>query len=147
MRRLLQNGGAEVIHLGHNRSVNSIVTAAMQEDATAIAISSYQGGHVEFFKYVMHQLRAVGCSQIRVFGGGGGTITPAEARDLEAAGVTKIYSPDDGLRLGLQGMIDDMGPGQSGHMTLNLKAGTYMLFCNVPGHYAMGQHTMFKVTG
>ncbi len=108
MRRLLQNGGAEVIHLGHNRSVQEIVDAAVQEDAQAIAISSYQGGHVEFFKYMIDLLKEKGCPHIKVFGGGGGTIAPHEAKELEAYGVVKIYSPEDGMKLGLEGIIDHM---------------------------------------
>ncbi|RNB61656.1 methylmalonyl-CoA mutase [Brevibacillus gelatini] len=108
MRRILQSSGVEVIHLGHNRSVDDIVTAAIQEDVQGIAISSYQGGHVEFFKYVIDLLRERGAEHIRVFGGGGGVIVPREIRELEEYGVCKIYSPDDGRRLGLQGMINDM---------------------------------------
>lgn len=108
MRRILQASGAEVIHLGHNRSVDEIVRAAIQEDANAIAISSYQGGHLEFFKYMLDLLRERGADHIRVFGGGGGTIVPREIKELEAYGVTKIYSPEDGRQLGLQGMIDDL---------------------------------------
>ncbi|MGM0710616.1 fused isobutyryl-CoA mutase/GTPase IcmF [Brevibacillus parabrevis] len=108
MRRILQSSGVEVIHLGHNRSVDDIVTAAIQEDVQGIAISSYQGGHVEYFKYVIDLLRERGAEHIRVFGGGGGVIVPREIRELEEYGVCKIYSPDDGRRLGLQGMINDM---------------------------------------
>ncbi|MFY0545885.1 fused isobutyryl-CoA mutase/GTPase IcmF [Brevibacillus sp. H7] len=108
MRRILQSSGAEVIHLGHNRSVDEIVTAAIQEDVQGIAISSYQGGHVEFFKYVIDLLKERGAGHIRVFGGGGGVIVPREIRELEAYGVCKIFSPDDGRRLGLQGMINHM---------------------------------------
>jgi methylmalonyl-CoA mutase len=108
MRRILQASGAEVIHLGHNRSVQEIVTAALQEDAQAIAITSYQGGHVEFFKYMVDLLRENGGENIKVFGGGGGVIVPAEIRELMAYGVTRIYSPQDGATLGLQGMIDDV---------------------------------------
>src|SRR5215813_413315 len=108
MRRILQASGCEVIHLGHNRSVEEIVTAALQEDAHGIAVSSYQGGHVEFFKYMIDLLRERGGSEIKVFGGGGGVIVPEEVRELEAYGVARIYSPEDGARLGLQGMIDDM---------------------------------------
>ncbi|RKZ37194.1 MAG: methylmalonyl-CoA mutase, partial [Gammaproteobacteria bacterium] len=104
----LQASGAEVIHLGHNRSVQQIVTAAIQEDVHAIAISSYQGGHLEFFKYAVDKLRERGAGHIRVFGGGGGVIIPEEIRELEAYGVTRIYSPEDGQRMGLQGMIDDL---------------------------------------
>jgi len=108
IRRMLQASGVEVIHLGHNRSVEEIVTAALQEDAHGIAVSSYQGGHVEFFQYMLDLLRQRGGEDIKVFGGGGGVIVPAEVRELEAYGVTRIYSPEDGARMGLQGMIDDM---------------------------------------
>lgn len=108
MRRVLQSSGAEVIHLGHNRSAEEIVNAAVQEDAQAIAISSYQGGHVEFFKYIWDLLQERGAGHIKIFGGGGGVIVPDEIRELESYGVTKIYSPDDGRRLGLQGMINHM---------------------------------------
>ncbi len=108
MRRILQASGAEVIHLGHNRSVDEVVTAAIQEDVQGIAISSYQGGHVEYFKYMIDLLRERGAGHIRVFGGGGGVIVPREIRELEAYGVCKIFSPDDGRRLGLQGMINHM---------------------------------------
>ncbi len=108
MRRILQSTGAEVIHLGHNRSVNSILKAALEEDAQAIAISSYQGGHVEFFKYIVDLLKKQGVGHIKVFGGGGGTITPDEINELEKYGVEKIYSPEDGRKMGLQGIIDHM---------------------------------------
>ena len=108
MRRILQSAGAEVVHLGHNRSVEEVVVAALQEDAHAIAVSSYQGGHVEYFKYMADMLRERGGSAIRVFGGGGGVIIPEEMRALHAHGVTRIYSPEDGRTLGLRGMIDDM---------------------------------------
>src|SRR5690606_37172357 len=108
MRSMLQASGAEVIHLGHNRSVDEVVTAALQEDAHGIAVSSYQGGHVEYFKYRIDQLRQRGGANIKVFGGGGGVIVPAEIRELQAYGVTRIYSPEDGAEMGLQGMIDDM---------------------------------------
>jgi methylmalonyl-CoA mutase len=108
IRRILQASGAEVIHLGHNRSVEEIVTAALDEDVQGIAVSSYQGGHVEFFKYMVDLLRERGGAHIRVFGGGGGVIVPAEIRELEDYGVARIYSPEDGQRLGLQGMINDM---------------------------------------
>jgi methylmalonyl-CoA mutase len=96
------------VHIGHNRSVSDVVRAAIQEDADAIAISSYQGGHIEYFKYVIDELRERGASKIRVFGGGGGTITPAEIAELEAYGVERIYHPHDGMELGLVGMIDDL---------------------------------------
>ncbi|MBL8380812.1 MAG: methylmalonyl-CoA mutase family protein [Burkholderiales bacterium] len=108
MRRILQAQGAEVIHLGHNRSVDEVVTAAVQEDVQGIAMSSYQGGHVEYFKYMIDLLRARGGAHIKVFAGGGGVIVPDEIRELEAYGVTRIYSPEDGQKLGLIGMIWDM---------------------------------------
>ena len=108
MRRILQSNGAEVIHLGHNRSVEDIVTAAIQEDAHAIAISSYQGGHVEFFKYTVKLLKERGAGHIKVFGGGGGVIVREEIDELHRAGVTRIYSPEDGQSMGLVGMIEDM---------------------------------------
>ncbi|MCH7909974.1 MAG: methylmalonyl-CoA mutase family protein, partial [Candidatus Hydrogenedentes bacterium] len=108
MRRILQASGAEVIHLGHNRSVKEIVNAAIQEDADAIAVSSYQGGHMEFFKYMIDLLAQENASHIKVFCGGGGTIVPREIKELEAYGVARIYSAEDGRTLGLQGMINDM---------------------------------------
>ena len=108
MRRILQASGVEVIHLGHNRSVREIVDAAVEEDADGIAVSSYQGGHTEFFKYMIDMLRERNRAEIRVFGGGGGVIVNREIRELEAYGVTRIYSPRDGQVMGLQGMIDDM---------------------------------------
>ncbi len=108
MRRILQGQGAEVIHLGHNRSVDEVVTAAIQEDAQGIAISSYQGGHVEYFKYMVDRLKERGRPDIKVFGGGGGVIIADEIKELEAYGVARIYSPDDGRKMGLDGMIRDM---------------------------------------
>jgi methylmalonyl-CoA mutase len=108
VRRLLQAHGAEVIHLGHNRSVEEIVTAALQEDVHAVAVSSYQGGHMEFFKYMVDLLKERGGTGIKIFGGGGGVIIPREIRELEAYGVTRIYSPEDGQKLGLAGMVWDM---------------------------------------
>src|SRR5512142_92021 len=108
MRRILQNMGAEVIHLGHNRSVDEVVTAALQGDVQGIAISSYQGGHVEYFKYMVDRLKARGGEHIQVFGGGGGVIVPAEIAELQGYGVARIYSPEDGQRMGLQGMIGEM---------------------------------------
>jgi methylmalonyl-CoA mutase len=108
MRRILQASGVEVIHLGHNRSVDEVATAALEEDADAVAVSSYQGGHVEYFRYLVDLLRERGGERIKVFGGGGGVIVPDEIAGLERHGVTRIYSPQDGQRLGLQGMIDDM---------------------------------------
>src|SRR4029453_2301663 len=108
MRRILQSSGCEVIHLGHNRSVEEIVNCALQEDAHGIAISSYQGGHVEFFKYMLDLLRERNGGHIKVFGGGGGVILPAEIKELHDYGVARIFSPEDGQRLGLQGMINEI---------------------------------------
>ena len=108
MRRLIQGQGAEVIHLGHNRSVEDVVRAALQEDADGIALSSYQGGHVEYFKYMVDMLKERGAAHIRVFGGGGGTITPEEIRELEGYGVERIYHPNDGMKMGLVEMIEDV---------------------------------------
>ncbi|HMW38540.1 MAG TPA: cobalamin-dependent protein [Saprospiraceae bacterium] len=108
MRRILQSSGAEIIHLGHNRSALEIVEAAIQEDVQGIAITSYQGGHNEFFKYIYDLLKERNCSHIRIFGGGGGTILPSEIADLHNYGIARIYSPDDGRKMGLQGMINDV---------------------------------------
>jgi methylmalonyl-CoA mutase len=108
MRRLIQDSGAEVVHLGHNRSVRDVVRAAVQEDVDGIAVSSYQGGHTEYFRYAIEMLREYDADHIRVFGGGGGTITPQEIADLQADGVERIYHPNDGMSLGLVGMIDDL---------------------------------------
>ena len=108
MRRLIQNHGVEVIHLGHNRGVDEIVRAAIQEDADGIAVSSYQGGHMEFFRYMIDRLEEFGAGHIRVFGGGGGTITPDEIGELMAYGVERIYHPSDGMSLGLDAMIGDL---------------------------------------
>src|SRR5438128_5290509 len=108
MRRILQASGADVIHLGHNRSVEEIVSAALQEDVQGIAVSSYQGGHIEFFKYMLDLLRSRGGEHVKVFGGGGGVIVPPEIKELQDYGVARIYSPEDGQRMGLQGMINDM---------------------------------------
>ncbi len=108
MRRIIQAQGAEVIHLGHNRSVEDVVRAALQEDADGIALSSYQGGHVEYFKYMVDMLKERGAAHIPVFGGGGGTITPEEIKELEAYGVERIYHPNDGMHMGLVQMIEDV---------------------------------------
>src|SRR5262245_11161464 len=108
IRRILQDSGAEVIHLGHNRSVLEIVQTAVDEDAQGVAISSYQGGHVEFFKYAKDLLREMGAEHVKLFGGGGGVIVPSEIEALERYGVDKIFSPEDGRTLGLQGMINEM---------------------------------------
>jgi methylmalonyl-CoA mutase len=108
MRRILQSKGAEIIHLGHNRSVHEIVETAIEEDAHAIAITSYQGGHVEFFKYMKDLLDENDCGHIKIFGGGGGTILPEEINELQQYGIARIYSPDDGRKMGLEGMIEDL---------------------------------------
>jgi len=108
MRRIMQSKGAEIIHLGHNRSVREIVEAAIEEDVQGIAITSYQGGHVEFFKYMKDLLDENGCGHIKIFGGGGGTILPQEIDELHKYGITRIYSPDDGRKMGLDGMIEDV---------------------------------------
>ncbi len=106
MRRILQDSGAEVVHLGHNRSVHEVVDAAIQEDVQGIAISSYQGGHLEYFKFMHDLLVEKGAGHVRIFGGGGGVILPEEIKELEAYGICKIFSPEDGRRMGLQGMIN-----------------------------------------
>ncbi|MCG6871068.1 MAG: cobalamin-dependent protein, partial [Gammaproteobacteria bacterium] len=108
VRRLLQAAGCEVVHLGHNRAVEEIVTAALQEDVHGVAVSSYQGGHLEYFRYLIDRLRARGGGHVQVFGGGGGVIVPQEIRELETYGVARIYSPRDGQQLGLKGMVEDM---------------------------------------
>ena len=108
MRRIMQSKGAEIIHLGHNRSVKEIVETAIEEDVQGIAITSYQGGHVEFFKYMKDLLEENGCGHIKIFGGGGGTILPSEIEELHQYGITRIYSPDDGRTMGLEGMIEDV---------------------------------------
>ena len=108
MRRILQASGVEVIHLGHNRSAEEIVTAAIQEDAQGVAITSYQGGHMEFFKYVRQMLDERGASHVKIYGGGGGVIVPDEIEELHRNGVDRIFSPEDGRRMGLQGMINEV---------------------------------------
>ena len=108
MRRIIQSTGAEVIHLGHDRSVLDVVDCAIQEDVQAIAMTSYQGGHIEYFKYMHDLLKEKGCGHIKIFGGGGGVILPDEIKELQSYGITRIYSPDDGRSMGLQGMINDM---------------------------------------
>jgi methylmalonyl-CoA mutase len=128
MRRVMQASGVEVIHLGHDRSVQEVVDCAIQEDANAIAITSYQGGHVEYFKYMYDLLQENGCSHIKIFGGGGGVILPTEIVELHEYGIARIYSPDDGRSMGLQGMIDDLIE-QSDYPTGNRLNGE-------PGHLA-----------
>ena len=108
MRRLLQGSGGEVVHLGHNRAVEEVVTAAIHEDVHAVAVSSYQGGHIEYFRYMLDMLRERGAGHVRIFGGGGGVIVPEEVRALHEYGITRIYTPEDGQRMGLQGMMDDV---------------------------------------
>ncbi len=108
MRRILQATGVEVIHLGHNRPVQALVEAAVQEDAQAVAVTSYQGGHLEFFRSLRSLRNEVGATDVKIFGGGGGTILPEEAESRRAQGVERIYGPDEGRKLGLQGMIDDL---------------------------------------
>ena len=108
MRRILQSSGVEVIHLGHNRSVDEVVNCAIQEDVQGIAMTSYQGGHTEYFKYMYDLLQEKGAGNIKIFAGGGGVILPDEIAELENYGISKIYSPDDGRKMGLQGMINDM---------------------------------------
>jgi isobutyryl-CoA mutase len=108
MRRLLQATGAEVIHLGHNRSVEEIVRAAIQEDAQGVAVTSYQGGHMEFFTYMRQTLDERGAAQVKIYGGGGGVIVPREIAELHERGIDRIFSPEDGRRMGLQGMINEV---------------------------------------
>ncbi len=108
MRRIIQATGVEVIHLGHDRSVEEVVNTAIQEDVNAICITSYQGGHNEYFKYMYDLLKERGMGHIKIFGGGGGVILPQEIKELMAYGITRLYSPDDGREMGLQGMINDL---------------------------------------
>src|SRR6476620_4518567 len=108
MRRIIQATGVEVIHLGHDRSVEEVVNTAIQEDANAIAMTSYQGGHNEYFKYMYDLLKEKGAGHIKIFGGGGGVILPSEISELHEYGIERIYAPDDGRELGLQGMINDL---------------------------------------
>ena len=108
MRRIIQATGVEVIHLGHDRSVDEVVSTAIQEDAHAIAMTSYQGGHMEYFKYMYDLLQERGAGHIKIFGGGGGVILPQEIKTLMDYGIVRIYSPDDGRSMGLQGMINDL---------------------------------------
>ena len=108
MRRIIQTTGCEVIHLGHDRSVEEVVNCAIQEDVQAIAMTSYQGGHTEYFKYMYDLLQQKGAGHIKIFGGGGGTILPDEIKELHEYGITRLYHPDDGRSMGLQGMINDL---------------------------------------
>ncbi|VAW27335.1 B12 binding domain / kinase domain / Methylmalonyl-CoA mutase, partial [hydrothermal vent metagenome] len=108
MRRIIQATGVEVIHLGHDRSVEEVVNCAIQEDANAIALTSYQGGHNEYFAYMFDLLKEHNSTHIKIFGGGGGVILPKEISDLQSYGIERIYTPDDGRKMGLQGMINDM---------------------------------------
>ncbi|HEY5393132.1 MAG TPA: DUF559 domain-containing protein, partial [Hanamia sp.] len=124
MRRIMQSKGAEIIHLGHNRSVHEIVECAIEEDADAIAITSYQGGHLEYFKYMKDLLDKNGYGHIKIFGGGGGTILPEEISELEAYGITKIYSPDDGRKMGLEGMIEEVIEKSGLSLTPSKRGGT-----------------------
>ena len=108
MRRIIQATGCEVIHLGHDRSVEEVVNCAIQEDVNAIAMTSYQGGHMEYLKYMYDLLQQKNASHIKIFAGGGGTILPEEIKDLHDYGITRVYHPDDGRKMGLQGMINDL---------------------------------------
>jgi len=137
MRRILQSKGVEIIHLGHNRSVHEIVECAIEEDAQGIAVTSYQGGHIEFFKYMKDLLDENGCADIKIFGGGGGTILPAEIEELQAYGITKIYSPDDGRTMGLVGMIEDVVKKCSLPVNSFPKAEKYAFKSN--GKFALGE--------
>ncbi|MGE5148206.1 MAG: cobalamin B12-binding domain-containing protein, partial [Candidatus Eiseniibacteriota bacterium] len=139
MRRILMSTGCEVIHLGHNRSVEEVVTAALQEDVQGIAISSYQGGHVEYFKYMLDLLRERGGENIKVFGGGGGVIVPREIEELHAYGVARIFSPEDGRRMGLQGMIDAI-LGGSDFATAPADALAELTALMAPGALAASDH-------
>ena len=125
MRRIMQSKGAEIIHLGHNRSVKEIVECAIEEDAQGIAITSYQGGHLEFFKYMKDLLDENGCGHIKIFGGGGGTILPQEINELHKYGITKIYSPDDGRKMGLEtAEVQLQRIIRRGHRTLSIRSGS-----------------------
>jgi isobutyryl-CoA mutase len=146
MRRIMQSKGAEIIHLGHNRSVHEIVECAIEEDVQGIAITSYQGGHVEFFKYMKDLLNENGCGHIKIFGGGGGTILPTEIEELHRYGITRIYSPDDGRHLGLEGMIEDviqqcsLPPAPSGGGGVDLQAGYWAAAEKWNGNLPLGEY-------
>ena len=136
MRRIMQASGAEIIHLGHNRSVDEIVNTAIQEDVQGIAITSYQGGHNEFFKYMYDKLHQKGCGHIKIYGGGGGTILPSEIIELEKYGIAKIFSPDDGRSLGLQGMINEVIKGCDYEVGKYLNGEFKSLEIDQPSHVA-----------
>jgi methylmalonyl-CoA mutase len=139
MRRVLQSGGAEVIHLGHNRGAEEVVDAAIQEDAQAIALSSYQGGHVEYFQYMYDLLRQKGAGHITIWGGGGGVIVPREIEALHAYGINHIFSPEDGRRFGLQGMIDQILAGAD-FSTLPADPQAELAWLTRPGARAQTDH-------
>ncbi|MEP6615231.1 MAG: methylmalonyl-CoA mutase family protein [Ginsengibacter sp.] len=138
MRRIMQSKGAEIIHLGHNRSVAEIVECAIEEDVQGIAITSYQGGHVEFFKYMKDLLDSNGSGHIKIFGGGGGTILPSEIDELHKYGITRIYSPDDGRHMGLEGMIEDV-VNQCSKTPPNSQRMEFKENGSSNGHYALGE--------
>jgi isobutyryl-CoA mutase len=151
MRRIMQSKGAEIIHLGHNRSVHEIVETAIEEDAQGIAITSYQGGHVEYFKYMKDLLEENGCGHIKIFGGGGGTILPDEISELHKYGITKIYSPDDGRKMGLEGMIEEVikecstvsapgSPKAAAKKEAAIKQNSMTVEPNGNGKYALGEY-------
>src|SRR4030081_1742309 len=139
MRRILQSKGAEIIHLGHNRSVAEIVECAIEEDVQGIAITSYQGGHVEFFKYMKDLLEENGCGHIKIFGGGGGTILPTEIEELHNYGITRIYSPDDGRKMGLEGMIQNVIDECRAGRTADSKSFETNVSTNGNTRYALGE--------
>ncbi|HQV36909.1 MAG TPA: cobalamin-dependent protein, partial [Flavobacterium sp.] len=136
MRRIIQATGVEVIHLGHDRSVEEVVNTAIQEDANAIAMTSYQGGHNEYFKYMHDLLKEKGAGHIKIFGGGGGVILPEEIKDLHDYGITRIYSPDDGRAMGLQGMINDLVQQSDYPIGDNLNGEAKELYKKNPGSIA-----------
>lgn len=136
MRRIIQSTGVEVIHLGHDRSVEEVVNCAIQEDANSIAMTSYQGGHTEYFKYMYDLLQEKGAGHIKIFGGGGGVILPEEIKELHDYGITRIYSPDDGREMGLQGMINDLVKQSDYPLGENLNGEVNELAAKKPGAIA-----------
>src|SRR5678810_323651 len=148
MRRIMQSKGAEIIHLGHNRSVKEIVEAAIEEDVQGIAVTSYQGGHVEFFRYMKDLLDENGCGHIKIFGGGGGTILPSEIKELHSYGITRIYSPDDGRHMGLTGMVEDVIKQCNPIAALPFKEGDANAQQSLKenGYYALGEWRDIKTT-